>query len=120
MAQPSSIRSSQFLWNDLANKGRSIALIDAASGQELTYKELDAEVERLGDNLRAIPKAVVFLPLENVVEHVIRYLGVLRAGHVPLIYNPQMPLPAFLSLVEEYFPALVFGNPIILRTLGSE
>ena len=71
---------------------------------EMTYRELDAEAERLAERLRQLgvgPESLVGVCLERSAESIIGLLGILKAGggYVPL--DPAYPLSRLAFIVKD-------------------
>ena len=79
------------------------ALIDAATGQTLTYSEVSRRTRAQAEVL-AGPKAVAFLFMRNALEDVITYLAALRAGHAVGLLDPQAK-PEFVHDLRDGLPA---------------
>ncbi len=80
-----------------------VALVDAASGQEVSYRELGERTRALAARL-AGPKALVFMFLRNSIETIIAYLAALDAGHAVALLDQQMKRDRALELVDIYRP----------------
>jgi acyl-CoA synthetase (AMP-forming)/AMP-acid ligase II len=82
------------------------ALIDAATGQTLTYRDLGertrARAEAFGPS-----KALVFVFLRNTLDSVIAYLAALRAGHAVALLDPQAKAEFVGGLLAAYQPDFV-------------
>lgn len=77
--------------------GGKTALSVASTGQDLTYSELDAEVDSVAAGLQTLglrPGDRVAVALPNIPQFVFSYLGILRAGGV------VVPLNIMLTAVE--------------------
>ncbi|MFJ9338728.1 amino acid adenylation domain-containing protein [Streptomyces sp. NPDC101733] len=93
-------------------------------GAELTYRELDAEAERLCAALRergAAPGTFVGLLLERSLALPVVLLAVLKSGAAYVPLDPEHPEPRVRSLLAESGIALVVADGAWARRLeGSE
>jgi len=94
--------SAPFFWEELSKKGSLIAFVDAATGQQLTYADLDREVEELAEKLQRASKKFALLPIRRNLASVIWYLGLLRAGHAVALCDRLEP-----RMMQQYFPNFV-------------
>jgi len=68
-------------FNDLRRFKNNIALIDAKSGEQITYCEIDEQVDILAKKL-GFHKELVFIESRNTIKSVICYLACLRSNKV--------------------------------------
>lgn len=88
----------------LARHGDRCALVDAATGETLTYRELDARIAAAAAQLPA-ERSLVQISLDRTVDGVVLYLAALAGNHVVLL-SPTAPDRA-AALVETFDPAVV-------------
>jgi benzoate-CoA ligase len=80
-------------------------------GESLSYRELDARVNRCGNALRAHGLALgarVFFLLDDSPELVAAYLGTLRVGGVAVALNIRLAAKDLLFTLDDATPALLF------------
>ncbi|NUS58566.1 MAG: amino acid adenylation domain-containing protein, partial [Streptomycetaceae bacterium] len=96
--------------------------LEAADGERLTYRELDARANRVAHALavRGIgPEALVALALPRGVAQVVAVLGVLKAGagYVPI--DPRLPAARVRFLLDDAAPALVLDDEAQVAALAD-
>jgi len=100
----------------------SIALVDAATTERLTYAELARQGRTIGATL-GVDKQVVFLVARNDAFSTTAYWGALDAGHAVALLDGHAALETVATLVDAYRPTWVAG-PIglagRLAALGTE
>ncbi|MGC5033771.1 non-ribosomal peptide synthetase [Micromonospora sp. DT229] len=90
----------------------AVAVVVDASGERLTYGELDLRVRRLTRALRGRvgPEDRVGVALEPGVDLVVTFLAVLRAGAVYLPLDPTTPPVRRAAMLADAAPVLVITN----------
>jgi benzoate-CoA ligase family protein len=76
--------------NVLAGRGPDTAVIDAASGRELTYDTVHRNVNRMGHTLRRLgvrPEERVMILLPDCPEFIFAFFGAIKIGAVPVPVN---------------------------------
>jgi acyl-CoA synthetase (AMP-forming)/AMP-acid ligase II len=88
----------------------AVAVIDAASGEPLSYLEL---IERAGviSGHLGQDKRLVFLLSRNDVFSSTAYLATQLAGHTVSLLDGSKPLPGHIDVLAEYRPAWI-GGPV--------
>src|SRR6185369_3404355 len=89
----------------------------SAQGDELTYAELDARIERLARHLRACgagPEEIVGVCLEPSLDLVAALFAVWRAGSAFLPLDPAYPADRLAFMLEDS------GAPLLLTRRGLE
>nr|VFJ42352.1 MAG: amino acid adenylation domain-containing protein [Candidatus Kentron sp. FW] len=77
---------------------------DSARGEQLTYRELNAEANRLGHYLRKLgvgPEVLVGICVERSLEMVIGLLGILKAGGAYVPLDPDYPMERLAFMLED-------------------
>jgi len=106
-------------WCNLDRYGNDVSLIEAVSGKKVSYKELSNEIADIADALLGNRKKLILVPLNNKIEDIILYLGVLAAGHVALLYSNETSSVGLNNLATRYKPDFIFG-PALERCELSE
>ncbi|MET0283212.1 MAG: AMP-binding protein [Polyangiales bacterium] len=88
----------------LAARGDATALIDAASGEHITYAALKARVDRLASTMQG-ERTLAFVACKQDVASIVAYLAALAAGHVVFLFDADLKLRA--ELIERYRPGLL-------------
>ncbi|WP_338602487.1 AMP-binding protein [Saccharopolyspora sp. SCSIO 74807] len=89
------------------------AVLDAGTGRELTWSELDAAVTGQALRLRAAgvqPGDRVAMALPNGVEFCVALFAVLRAGAIAVPLSPASPRLETLRVLEDSGARLLLGN----------
>jgi benzoate-CoA ligase len=76
--------------NVRAGRGDSVAIVDAAGGSEITYRDVLAQVNRTGHALRRLgirPEERVMLLLPDVPEFAYAFFGAIKSGAVAVPVN---------------------------------
>jgi acyl-coenzyme A synthetase/AMP-(fatty) acid ligase len=94
-------------WEIPAKYHSSVALIEAASGREMTYLELDESVQRLVGSVFAGDKRMVLLLCHNRPEDIVGYLAALRAGHAVLLMESKLDARLRERIILTYEPDLL-------------
>ena len=84
-----------FLRNSALNDPERIALIEVESGERISYSALDSRVSATAaallegglDPSRSGDRVAILM--ENSIEFVVSYFGIVRAGLVPIPLNPD-------------------------------
>ena len=90
--------------------GDRCALVEAGTGRRLTWRELEAEVDRLAEGLNAqglVAGYRVAIALGNRTEFVTTYLAVLRARLVAVPLNPRSATGELLRVLADSGARLV-------------
>ncbi|OON71334.1 non-ribosomal peptide synthetase [Streptomyces tsukubensis] len=88
--------------------------------QELTYRQLDAESDRLAERLTAYglgPESLVGLALPRSAELVVALLGILKSGAGYLPIDPRYPSRRLEFLLSDAAPALLLTDTATARAL---
>ena len=94
---------------DLPARADRLALIDAASGEEWTYRRLREEVERKSRALAA-PPALIFQFCENTSEAVAWYLAALEAGHAIALLAGKLDEELRTRIVSRFRPEFILAG----------
>ncbi|MFJ1598299.1 amino acid adenylation domain-containing protein [Streptomyces sp. NPDC088261] len=93
-----------------------------ASGEQLTYGELDARAEALADRLAARgvrPGVLVGLGAHRGIELVVGLLGILKAGGAYVPLDPDYPAARLLHLLEDTGVRTVVATAEAAKTLPT-
>lgn len=93
-----------YFWDDIINKGKSIALLSEAS--ELTYEELDAKAKMIVSEIPT--RSFVFLICKNCIASVAGYVGFLQKRIVPVLLNHTIDKELFEGLRSQYKPQYIW------------
>ncbi len=94
--------------------GSKTALTMAATGEELTYVELDTEVDRVAAGLQTFGLSSgdrVALALGNIPHFIFSYLGVLRAGGVVVPLNIMLTAKEMQRVLADSGARFVIAAP---------
>jgi long-chain acyl-CoA synthetase len=96
----------------LGTRGDATALIDAASGEELSYRALKQRVDALAATM-GHARTLAFVACKQDVASIVAYLGALAAGHVVFLFDAELKLRA--ELIERYRPGLLVEGTHVER-----
>ncbi|PKH06770.1 non-ribosomal peptide synthetase [Moritella sp. Urea-trap-13] len=95
-------------FNDLRRFENNIAVIDTASGNTITYANLDHQVDilaqQLGDN-----KALVFIESKNTIQSVVCYLACLKSNKVVYLAD-DFASDKSIQLINHYNPNILING----------
>ena len=103
-----------------ARTPEAVALIDGT--RRMTYRELNAEADRLADRLRALgagPETIVGVHLPRTAEMVTALLAVLKSGAAYLPLDPAYPEDRIAFLVEDAGAQLKVGEGLAPSRVGG-
>jgi amino acid adenylation domain-containing protein len=103
-----------------ARTPEAVALIDGT--RRMTYRELNAEADRLADRLRAFgagPEAIVGVHLPRTTEMVTALLAVLKTGAAYLPLDPTYPEDRIALLLEDAKATLIVEVGCAVRTIDG-
>ena len=95
--------------HDLDRHGTRTALVDAASGRERSYLDLQAAVDVAAERLDG-GRRLVLLEAANALAPIATYLAALQHGH-PVLLVPEGRGAVVAGLVEAYDPDVVVTGP---------
>lgn len=87
----------------------AVALVEAATGRQLTYSALADRVLECSVPWAGRPRSLAFCLLSPEIDPVARYLGCLAGGHAVAVVDPATPTTALAGLVERYRPEILTG-----------
>ncbi|MFI9631093.1 non-ribosomal peptide synthase/polyketide synthase [Nocardia sp. NPDC051929] len=93
-----------------AHSPGAVALVDAATGEELRYAEFDGRVNRLARRLIASgvgPESTVVLAMRRSLELVVAMYAVVRAGGAYVPIDPDHPAERIAHIVATAAPVVV-------------
>lgn len=96
--------------HDLGRHGERPAVLDAATGVELSYIDLQHRIDRIADRLRSETRRLVLLEAANSVDHLATYLAARQLDH-PVLLAPGGRHAAVRDLVDAYDPDVVVSGP---------
>ncbi len=88
-----------------------IALVDAASGRQLTYQELSGAVAARAAALGR-ERSLVFLFTRNTIDDVLWFMGARAASHPVALLDAELNDDLAFQLIERYRPHLVLGRRV--------
>lgn len=94
--------------HDLGRFGSRLALIEAATGQEVTYSALEALVQARMHALQGA-RSLAFIEAKNTVKTVVNYLAAVRCRHVSYLVE-DIRHERVSQLTETYRPRLVLTD----------
>lgn len=98
-------------------KSESPALVDAASGDTWSYRELEAELRRVAEAFSG-ERGMVLVLVRRDVPSLLGYLSALRAGHAVLPIDEGLDSSLLEGLIDRYQPELIVA-PAAARELGE-
>lgn len=105
-------------WEIPATNHSSVALIDAASGCEITYRKLDESIQRLVGGVFSGDKRLVLLLCHNRPADIVAYLAALRAGHAVLLLERKLDAKLRERIISTYEPDLLVDGAETLAVEG--
>jgi long-chain acyl-CoA synthetase len=94
----------------LEHPATNLAVIDVHSGEQKTYGEIRADVQRLRvDIAEPGKKSLMMLLAQNRYECLVAYLTALDAGHPLLLVDATLHRDLFMKLVNTYSPDYILG-----------
>lgn len=96
----------------------AIAVVDAATGQQLTYRELNTRANQLAHYLRTQgigAEMSVGLCVERSADMLVGLLGILKAGAVYLPIDPTYPAERIHFMLEQAQVRLVLSQQAVLE-----
>jgi len=103
-----------------AERGDAIAL--ACEGEHLSYRELDAQANRLANYLQAKgvgPEVLVGLCVERSLELVVGLLGIMKAGGAYVPFDPAHPAERIGFMLEDSRVACLVTQAPVAARLGD-
>jgi acyl-coenzyme A synthetase/AMP-(fatty) acid ligase len=95
----------------VAGEPGQVALVDARTGEQLSYGELEAAVAAVAGALRPPAGALAFLYTSNRPADVVAELGFARGGLAVALLDASLPEPQRRALEGAYLPEVVAGHP---------
>jgi benzoate-CoA ligase len=105
-----------------ATRSDKVAYIDAASGETLTYAQLDDQAHRFADALRArgfAPETRVMLAMLDTLEWPVVFLGCILAGVVPIAANTLLTTKDFDFMLRDSRAQALFVSKPLLPTFET-
>jgi benzoate-CoA ligase len=96
-----------------------VAFIDAATGAQLTYGELEEQSHRFASSLRArgfAPEARVLVAMGDTLEWPVVFLGSILAGVVPIAANTLLTTKDFEFMLRDSRAQALFVSKALLPT----
>jgi acyl-coenzyme A synthetase/AMP-(fatty) acid ligase len=87
-----------------------VALVEGGGGRSWSYRDLAAQVERLGGLLRAPAPSLLFLFCRNDLVSVAWYLAAIEAGHAVALLNDRLETELRENLISRYSPDWVCAS----------
>jgi acyl-CoA synthetase (AMP-forming)/AMP-acid ligase II len=108
-------------WRTLAEKGGSLALVEAEENRCWSYRALARCVADVADEFPITRRGVLFVFGENDLGGIVGYLAGLLAGHVVYLMSIRFQHPSVAALLERYRPELVWTRSVLAEaTLGQQ
>ena len=110
MAYPETQCLHQLIEAQVERTPDACALIDAASGTELSYRELNARANQVAHRLQGLgvkPDDLVGLCVERSPKLLIGLLGILKAGAAYVPLDPAFPKSRLELMIEDAEPAIL-------------
>ena len=110
MAYPETQCLHQLIEAQVERTPDACALIDAASGTELSYRELNARANQVAHRLQSLgvkPDDLVGLCVERSPKLLIGLLGILKAGAAYVPLDPAFPKSRLELMIEDAEPAIL-------------
>ncbi|MFF5928481.1 amino acid adenylation domain-containing protein [Streptomyces hydrogenans] len=98
----------------------AVAVLQGA--RQVTYRELDARVERLARRLRGLgagPERLVAVAMERTPDLLVALLAAHRTGAAYLPVDPHHPRERVAGILEEAAPLLVLSDRVTRAALGT-
>jgi benzoate-CoA ligase len=102
-----------------AARSTKVAYIDATTGEQLTFGELDTQARRFADALRArgfTPETRVMLAMLDTLEWPVVFLGCILAGVVPIAANTLLTTRDFEFMLRDSRARALFVSKPLLPT----
>jgi benzoate-CoA ligase len=99
-----------------------VAYVDAATGETLTYAQLDEQARRFADALRArgfAPETRVMLAMLDTLEWPVVFLGCILAGVVPIAANTLLTTKDFDFMLRDSRAQALFVSKPLLPTFET-
>ena len=100
-------------WSNLKLFAGNTALIDTASKQSLTYKELDDESDFISEKIKLPHKGLAFLFTTNNQESVVLYVALLKSGNAVLLLDEKLNEEIRNGLIDNYKPDFIISSSSI-------
>jgi len=100
-------------WSNLKLFAGNTALIDTASKQSLTYKELDDESDFISEKIKLPHKGLAFLFTTNNLESVVLYVALLKSGNAVLLLDEKLNEEIRNGLIDNYKPDFIISSSSI-------
>src|SRR5205085_1105850 len=95
----------------LEHPAANLAVIDVHSGEQKTYGEVRADVQRFRVEIgEAGEKSLMMLLAQNRYECLVAYLTALDAGHPLILVDATLHRDLFMKLVNTYSPDYILGT----------
>jgi acyl-coenzyme A synthetase/AMP-(fatty) acid ligase len=89
----------------------NIAIVDAGTGDHLTYSQLAELVSERAEQLSPLAGNVVFLTATQTIPTIVDYLALLRVQATTAMLDQALPRNVVESWIAAYKPAAVLGFP---------
>ena len=107
------------LQNSVCNNPEKIAVI--SNEEEYSYKEIDDLSSSVSANIWQYPKnSVVSLMLENSLEFIVSYLGILKMGKIAHIVPPNISKENLTEQIKSANPTCLISSKSYTSNLNSE
>ena len=104
VAIPQAYNAAHDLFSRHATRGQKIAFIDAASGDQITFRELEDQAHQFANALRSLgfaPESRVLLAMLDTPQWPVVFLGCILAGVVPVAVNTLLTTADFGFMLRD-------------------
>ena len=108
-------------WQTLAEKGESLALVEADEGRSWSYRALAHCAAGVADAFQRTNRGVLFVFGENDLGGIVGYLAGLLAGHAVYLVSTPFQHALTTDLLARYRPELIWTRSTLAEvSLGHE
>ena len=99
----------ELLQNSVHDNSKKTAVI--SNGEEYSYKEIDDLSSSVSTNILQYPRnSVVSLMLENSLEFIVSYLGILKSGKIAHIIPPNISKENLTEQIKSANPTCLISS----------
>ncbi len=101
----------------LSNESDQIALLDAGTGETLTFKELETRINIRAEEMATCIGNVVLFGIKNTLEDVVDYLALTGLGATMILADPETPPSVVSAWMSAYHPEVIrgFKDNVLIR-----
>ena len=97
----------KYFWQNLERFSNQIALIDTATGESVTYSELEADADSIANKIKLSNKGIIFLFTSNIYNCIAAYIGILKSGNAVLLLDEKLNDEIRNDLTSNYNPEFI-------------